>query len=229
MSDTLRRALATPLPIELTTNEDAPVLYRIMYRDSETALEYNAVATDNMFNPESYSLNLISLASAANNSSLQAWYFVKGTDVGYYYICPLEAGGMVLGSNPNWQQVMQSGDGKVWVENRMAANRVVQWRMTEQGGGLFNIAPVGGSGLLLGRYSAASQYLGFVSTTSSTEALFGFEPYVESETAVEFVEDERCHEAVIYDLSGRVIRKITTPGLYIVNGKKVYLSPVNMK
>ena len=42
---------------------------------------------------------------------------------------------------------------------------------------------------------------------------------VSSETAIELVKGENG-EAVIFDLSGRKIEKITAPGFYIINGKK---------
>ena len=227
MADVLRRALVTPLPIELTTDEAAPVLYRIIYGDA--ALEYNSVASGNMFNSDAYDLNLISLADAATVTSGQAWYFVKGTDVGQYYICPLDAGGMVMGTNPAWSQVMQPGDNRVWVENRMAATRVVQWSMIQQGGDVFNISPVGYSGLLLGHFSGDSQYLGYVDAARAGEALFGFEPYVENETSVESVETVCGADVVIYDLAGRRLECVTAPGLYIVNGKKMYLMPAGLR
>ena len=227
MADTLRRALATPLPVELTTDETAPVLYRIIYGNA--ALEYNSVPTDNMFDAGAYALNLISLSDTANVSSGQAWYFVKGTDVGQYYLCPLDAAGMVLGSNPAWSQVMEPGDSKVWVEDRTDATRVVQWTMAQKGDGVFNISPVDNAGLLLGRFSGGSQYLGYVDAARASEALFCFGPYVESETSIGRVEPVYDDNVVIYDLSGRRLQRVTAPGIYIVNGKKMYLMPAGLR
>jgi hypothetical protein len=227
MADTLRRALATPLPVELTTDETAPVLYRIIYGNA--ALEYNPVPTDNMFDAGAYALNLISLADTANVSSGQAWYFVKGTDVGQYYLCPLDAAGMVLGSNPAWSHVMEPGDNRVWGENRSDATRVVQWTMAQKGDGVFNISPVDNAGLLLGRFSGGSQYLGYVDAARADEALFCFGPYVESETSIGRVEPVYDGSMVIYDLSGRRLQRVTAPGMYIVNGKKMYLMPACLR
>lgn len=227
MADTLRRALATPLPVELTTDETAPVLYRIIYGNA--ALEYNAVPTDNMFDADAYALNLISLADTANVSSGQAWYFVKGTDVGQYYLCPLDAAGMVLGSNPAWSHVMEPGDNRVWGENRSDATRVVQWTMAQKGDDVFNISPVDNAGLLLGRFSGGSQYLGYVDAARASEALFRFGPYVGSETSIDRVEPVYDGSMVIHDLSGRRLERVTAPGLYIVNGKKMYLMPAGFR
>ena len=54
-----------------------------------------------------------------------------------------------------------------------------------------------------------------------TAAFFGFD--WDNVTGVDNVVTEGTGAKVIYDLSGRRVKEITTSGLYIVNGKKVYV------
>ena len=45
----------------------------------------------------------------------------------------------------------------------------------------------------------------------------------DAETAIDEVKDENGKVKTIYDLTGRRVDAITTPGIYIVNGKKVFV------
>jgi hypothetical protein len=43
------------------------------------------------------------------------------------------------------------------------------------------------------------------------------------DTGIESIQDSNKRDDVVYDLTGRRIERITTPGIYIRNGKKVYV------
>ncbi|MBQ5645158.1 MAG: M60 family metallopeptidase, partial [Bacteroidaceae bacterium] len=59
MADTLRRALATPLPVEFTPDANSPVFYRIISVAGNSPLEYEVAATPNMYDAGGAPLNLV--------------------------------------------------------------------------------------------------------------------------------------------------------------------------
>ena len=107
MIELLGRALNTPLPVELTPDVNSPVFYRIVSALGNSPLEYEIDATTNMYDTAAPPLNLVSFADNDDNELGQAWYFMRGTDVGHYYVLPKQGDEKVLGTNPAWPQVMQ--------------------------------------------------------------------------------------------------------------------------
>ncbi len=226
MADTLRRALATPLPVELTPDIDSPSFYRIIASAGNSALEYELAATPNMYYAAGEPLNLVSFADTDDNRFGQAWYFMRGTDVGRYYICPKQGDGKVLGTNPAWSGVMQAGEGRVWAVEKDAVGCVTEWSLALLESGECQILPVYATPLLLGRPGALSQKLGFVDDASSGAASFVLEKTVLDSTGVgPDVMPERDDAGAVYDLYGRRVGRVTAPGFYIVGGRKVYIRP----
>ena len=226
MADTLRRALATPLPVELTPDINSPAFYRIIASAGNSALEYELAATPNMYYAAGEPLNLVSFADTDDNRLGQAWYFVRGTDVGRYYICPKQGDGKVLGTNPVWSGVMQAGEGRVWAVEKDDVGGVTEWSLALLESGECQILPVYATPLLLGRPAALSQRLGFVDDASSVNARFVLEKTVLDSTGIGAdVMPEHDDAGVVYDLYGRCIERVTAPGFYIVGGRKVYIRP----
>ena len=226
MADTLRRALATPLPVELTPDINSPAFYRIVSVAGNSPLEYEVVATPNMYDASAAPLNLVAFAASGDNRLAQAWYFMRGTDVGRYYICPKQGDGKVLGTNPAWNQVMQAGEGRVWGVEKDAPGYVTEWNIAVLENGDCVLSPVYATSLVLGRPDQLSQKLGFVNDSVAENARFVIEKAELDYTAVEsgvMVEGDVCR--VVYDIFGRRVECVTAPGFYIVDGCKVYIRP----
>ena len=226
MIERLGRALDTPLPVELASGANSPVLYRIVSVSGGSPLEYELAATPNMYDAAASPVNFVSFAADRNNVPSQAWYFMQGTDVGYYYICSQPADGKVLGSNPALAQVMQEGEGKVWGVGRDLPGYITEWKITVLENGECIFMPVYGTSLVLGRANAGSQRAGFVGDASSVNARFVIEEFEFDYAGIgEAVEDNAKGESSVCDIFGRHVNRVVSPGLYIVNGKKVYLRP----
>ena len=226
MADTLRRALATPLPVELTTDIDSPVYYRLISVTGNSPIEYETAATPNMFDAAGAPLNLVAFAEYDTNSLGQAWYFVRGTDVGRYYICPMLGDGKVLGTNPAWNNVMQAGESRVWGVDKDADGYVTEWNISVLENGECLFLPVYTTPLVLGRPNLFSQKLGFVNDASAENARFVIEKTEPDYTGIESeVTVERDTDRVVYDIYGRRVERVTAPGFYIVDGCKVYIKP----
>ena len=226
MADTLRRALATPLPVELTADIDSPAFYRVISVAGNSPLEYETATTPNMFDAAGAPLNFVAFASSDANRLGQAWYFMRGTDVGRYYICPQQGDGKVLGTNPAWNQVMQAGEGRVWGVEKDAAGCVTEWNITVLDNGEFLFLPVYATALVLGRPDLLSQKLGFVDDASAENARFIIEKTELDYTGIEpDVTVEQGAERVVYDIYGRRVYRVEVPGFYIIDGCKVYMKP----
>ena len=226
MADTLRRALATPLPVELTPDVNSPVFYRIVSAAGNSPLEYETVATPNMFDAAGAPLNLVAFADTDDNRFGQAWYFMRGTDVGRYYICPQQGDGKVLGTNPAWSQVMQTGEGRVWAVEKDAVGCVTEWNIAVLEGGECVLSPVYATSLVMGRPGQFSQKLGFVDDPSAGNARFVIERTDIDQTGIgqEVTVDDGA-AGVVHDIYGRRVTRIVAPGFYIVDGRKVYIRP----
>ena len=68
--------------------------------------------------------------------------------------------------------------------------------------------------------NANKAYLPASALTAAAQASNGFR-FGEGTTGIDEITDNRVQSTVIYDLTGRRVEDITTPGIYIVNGKKV--------
>ena len=226
MADTLRRALATPLPVELTPDVNSPVFYRIVSVAGNSPLEYETAATPNMFDAAGAPLNLVAFADTDDNKRGQAWYFMRGTDVGRYYICPKQGDGKVLGTNPAWNQVMQAGEGRVWGVEKDAPGCVTEWNIAVLEGGECVLSPVYATSLVMGRSGQFSQKLGFVDDPSAENARFVIERTDIDQTGIgqEVTVDDGA-AGVVHDIYGRRVTRIVAPGFYIVDGRKVYIRP----
>ncbi len=224
MADTLRRALATPLLVELTPDVNSPVFYRIVSVIGNSALEYETVATPNGFDASGAPLNLVAFADPDENRRGQAWYFMRGTDVGCYYICPQQGDGKVLGTNPSWNQVMQAGAGRVWSVEKDAAGCVTEWNITLLESGECLFLPVYATPLVMGRQDLLSQKLGFVDDPSAENARFVIEKTELDYTGIDEVVEYDAGR-VVYDIYGRRVERVTLPGIYIIDGCKVYVKP----
>ena len=226
MADTLRRALATPLVVELTPDVNAAVFYRILSATGNSPLEYEITAMPNIFNAGGEALNMVAFADSDENRLGQAWYFMRGTDVGHYYICPQQGDGKVLGTNPAWIQVMQVGEGRVWGVEKDSPGYITEWRIEVLDSGEHVISPVYATSLVLGRTDAYSPRLGFVADASSENARFMIESTELDVTAIGVIVDGvNSASREVYDIYGRRVGKIVTPGIYIIDGKKVYVKP----
>ena len=226
MADTLRRALATPLLVELTPDVNSPIFYRIVSVVGNSALEYETVATPNGFDASGVPLNLVAFADPDENRRGQAWYFMRGTDVGCYYICPQQGDDKVLGTNPSWNQVMQAGEGRVWSVEKDAAECVTEWNITLLESGECLFMPVYATPLVMGREDLLSQKLGFVDDPSAENARFVIEKTEPDYTGIdEEVVVEHDAGKVVYDIYGRRVERVTLPGIYIIDGCKVYVKP----
>lgn len=226
MADTLGRALHTPLPVELTPDIDTPVFYRIVSALGDSPLEYETVATSNIYDTSASQLNLVSFADNDDNKLGQAWYFMRGTDVGHYYICPKQGDGKVLGTNPAWPQVMQTGESRVWSVEKDASGYVAEWEMIVLEDGKCVIVPVYGTSLLLGRPDADAKKLGFVNDATAENAWFELERIELGYTTIDDAVQEVCDtEILVYDIFGRRVDRVVSPGFYIINGRKMYVRP----
>ena len=226
MADTLRRALATPLPVEFTPDINSPVFYRIVSVAGNAPLEYELAATPNMYDADAAPLNLVSFAASHDDRLCQAWYFMRGTDVGRYYICPQQGDGKVLGTNPAWNGVMQAGEGRVWSVEKDAPGCATEWNITVLESGECQLRPVCETSLLLGRHGSTAQKLGFVDDVSAIGARFVIERAEFDYTGIgQDVMPGHDDRGVVYDIYGRRIERVTVPGFYIVDGCKLYIRP----
>jgi hypothetical protein len=224
MADTLRRALATPLPVEFTPDINSPVFYRIVSVAGNAPLEYELAATPNMYDVDAAPLNLVSFAASHDDRLCQAWYFMRGTDVGRYYICPQQGDGKVLGTNPAWNGVMQAGESRVWSVEKDSQGCVTEWNITVLDSGECLFMPVYETSLLFGRYGSTAQKLGFVDDATAENARFVIEKAEFDYTGIDALPVDNG-SGVIYDLYGRRIGHVVAPGIYIVNGRKAYIRP----
>ena len=226
MADTLGRALKTPLPVELTANVNNPVFYRIISVVGNSPLEYETDATANLFDATDAPINLVSFADSNDNVQGQAWYFMRGTDVGHYYLSPKQGNEKVLGANPAWSQVMLAGEGRVWSVERNIQGYITEWKIKVSENGRFVFSPVYETPLVMGRHDADSQRLGFVDDASSENAMFVVEKTELDYTGIDNpLPESEIGEGGVYDIYGRRVERVVSPGLYIVNGKKTYLRP----
>ena len=85
----------------------------------------------------------------------------------------------------------------------------------EDGVGLYKAEMTDGTWL----NNANKAYLPATAVPNKTAAFYGFE--WNGTTGIEGVEAEVAQDGAIYDLSGRRVKAITVPGIYIVNGRKV--------
>ncbi len=225
MADTLKRALKTPLPVELTFEEDLPVYYRIISAVGDSPIEYDSYATPNVYDAAA-PLNLVTFAGDEGDAFGRAWYFAQGTDVGRYYICPERGDGKVLGANPAWREVIRTGEGRVWGVDKDAPGYITEWEIEVAENGHCVFRPVYATSLVLGRVDANAQKLGFVADASADNAMFIIEEREPGFVGIDdTVHDGYDSNGEIYDIFGRRVKQIVSPGLYISGGKKKLVLP----
>ena len=121
---------------------------------------------------------------------------------------------------------MQAGEGRVWGVGRETPGYITEWNITVLETGEFLFSPVYATSLLLGRYGSGSQRVGFVNDASTENAKFVVEETELDYTVVEdVVSKEHDSDKVVYDIYGRRVGRIVTPGLYIIDGRKTYIRP----
>jgi hypothetical protein len=70
--------------------------------------------------------------------------------------------------------------------------------------------------------NANKSYLEDVAQNENAVSVFGFS-FGGNTTDIDEVEGENGNVETIYDLHGRKLERIVTPGIYIVNGKKMFV------
>ena len=86
--------------------------------------------------------------------------------------------------------------------------------------------PVYATPLVMGREDLLSQKLGFVDDPSAENARFVIERTEPDYTRIdEDVVVEHDAGKVVYDIYGRRVERVTLPGIYIIDGCKVYVKP----
>ena len=121
---------------------------------------------------------------------------------------------------------MQAGAGHVWSVEKDAVGCVTEWSIAVLESGECLFTPVYETSLVLGRYGATAQKLGFVDDASAENARFVIEKTELDYTGIETeVTVERDDTRVIYDIYGRRVERVTASGFYIVDGCKVYIRP----
>lgn len=146
------------LPVILTTDIEAPVLYTInSKRTGGKALQYDP-ADEHTF----------SIADKAEGSAKQAFFFMEGDAATQVYVYPFAAGEQVLAAED-----ITDGARKAFAKPR-GAMKHEQWSFVKQTDA-YNIQPVGTS-TCLSHYGNGSNKMGFYSSYSSTDAgsLFTF-------------------------------------------------------
>ena len=118
----LKEKMDAALPFTLTTDENAPVLYKIQvnrnFNTPSTVLKYDE------------NTGLVKIEAYADNSSWQAWYFMLGKNG--ILIKPFNGDGKVLAADDN-----NDGHSKVWaVEN--GTKTICEWTI-EKNGDWYNI------------------------------------------------------------------------------------------
>ena len=119
---------------------------------------------------------------------------------------------------------MQAGEGRVWGVEKDAAGYVTEWYMTVLESGECVLSPVYATSLVLGRPDALSQKLGFVDDAENARLVIERTEldYTGMESCVTV---ERDAGGVMYDIYGRRVERVTAPGFYVIDGRKVYIRP----
>lgn len=143
-------------PFVITTDEDAPVLYKIFIERTSgtTVLQYDE------------SDGKISVQNKADNNSWQAWYFMK-SDNGFT-IHPYNAEGKVISAADT-----RNGDGKVGVAE--SVQTYYEWKVVERTDNKWNIQVHDESNYFSNIYGASSK-MGFYDSNPDTDggSLFKF-------------------------------------------------------
>ena len=151
----LKEKMDAALPFTLTTDENAPVLYKIQvnrdFNTPSTVLKYDE------------NTGLVKIEAYADNSSWQAWYFMLGKNG--ILIKPFNGDGKVLAADDN-----NDGHSKVWaVEN--GTKTICEWTI-EKNGDWYNIL---GNGKCFSNHSGnTSKTMGFYNDKADGGSQFKF-------------------------------------------------------
>ena len=151
------------LPVILTTDIEAPVLYTIKSKRGNTKVLQYEPASDHMF----------SVADVAANSAKQAFFFMESDEATQVYVYPFAAGEQVLSADDTGNgadRAFAKEKGTAAYEKWMFVKRTVDeatW---------YNLQPVGTS-TYFSNYGGDSNKMGFYSSNPEEDggSLFQFE------------------------------------------------------
>ena len=158
----LEAATSVQLPVTLTTDANAPVLYVIKTkRDNNPVLQYDE------------SSEMFSVTTAVAGRATQAFYFMKGNKVEgtqQVYIYPYMAEGKVLAANN-----VDDGAGKAFAMDKGTAT-YEQWVFVERADGYYNLQPAGTT-TYLSNFGGTGNKMGFYGSSPDSDegSLFKFE------------------------------------------------------
>ena len=162
--DTLKDLLEAAIPVKLTTDEENPVLYKVIIKranDGSKVLGYDEPT------------GMVAVQGIADNSSWQAWYFMGSTNG--VTIHPYNADGKVLSADNTG-----NSPAKVWAVKK-GEKAFYEWKFVSRADGYFNIQARDGSNYFSNNGGEGNK-MGFWSGSPDTDggSLFKF---VEAEFA----------------------------------------------
>lgn len=152
----------TAIPVEITTDEENPVLYNIISKRADDGSKVLQYCEFDVANPKT-----VSVSDKIANNSYQAWYFMESAYG--VVIKPFNGDGKVLGAD-------DTGDGhtKVWAVEE-GEKPYYEWNFVISTDGYYNIQVYDGSSYL-SNYAGTSNKIGFYASNPAGDlgSLFMF-------------------------------------------------------